>query len=167
MSSESQHASVFSYRGATVKNIHEKITKDNMFINIDTDLVRKVFIFVGTNDASHIYWGHSYIDETINQTKTLIQYLKERFPRCNIKLVNLLHRGVKGENDVVKEINKRFHEYCSEDSNITFIETEAKHKLFSDGLGNIKHNFFFDNVHLSDHGIVRLARMLKYLAHNS
>ena len=55
-------------------------------------------------------------------------------------------------------------------SYITLVATEIHRKLFSYSNGYRKSSFFLnkgsDNVHLNTAGIVRLAKYLKFFAHN-
>ena len=164
--SNKQSATVFSYRGSTVSGIQSNLNKDDKFLNIDPDSVTKIFLLAGTNNVTNIYFGKDKLGQTNKHLSELTQYLTERFPKSVINVINLFPRQRKGENDVVKEVNVYLGELCCRNDRLNYIETEAKNHLFSSKTGIMKRQFFYDNVHLSNSGIARLGKMLKYISHN-
>ena len=188
MTSSSQKAAVFSYPGATISKIQSNLAKDNAFIELDPAKVETVFVLGGTNNIDRLlnipfHLNSSFIDQNIyklsennlGQTKNefdqLSSYLRNRFQAAKINYVNILPRVSSVRNHAINILNEHIKTMTSSLPNFGIVSTELTRNLFVSRDGYRKDIYFSsmgeDNVHLNDSGVVRLAKHLKYIAHNS
>ena len=171
LSSKAQKAEIFFYPGAHASLMQKKLESDSKFRAVGHSNVGKIFILTGSNNIDSIYYGSRNLTDAIQDISTLLDYIKNSFPNSSVQVINILPRDVKGRNDIINEINLRIKQLCDIDESMNFIDTETEHHLFSNIVFRQKvrktdfFNFGDDNVHLNNHGIIRLGRHLKYLAH--
>ena len=187
MSSSSQRAAVFAYPGATAGGIHKKLRTDPEFLKLDPTRVDKVFVVGGSNNIDKVlnipfHMNSNFVDHimyqksehNIKQAKTeidqLVLFLLNRFQSAKINFVNILPRVSSTRNNVINLLNEHIHLLTSSQPNLCMVSTELNRNLFVSRDGHRKDMYFShmgdDNVHLNDTGIVRLAKHLKYIAHN-
>ena len=112
----------------------------------------KVIILIGTNDISHISSADTIsnigkiIDGIKNNRKHSEIYVQSIYP-INHVVEGWLAAGPR-ENDVIKEMNKEIKRICSE-KNVTFMDV---YDLLADGDGNLKEEYSYDGLHLSNEG---------------
>ena len=75
LSSKSQDAYVFSYPGATAKNMHHRFRTDSRLKDINPQSVNKIFLLCGTND----------VDNIINSPKHLRKRIIYQSEQCNME----------------------------------------------------------------------------------
>ena len=75
LSSKSQDAFVFSYPGATAKNMHHRFRTDSRLKDINPQSVNKIFLLCGTND----------VDNIINSPKHLRKRIIYQSEQCNME----------------------------------------------------------------------------------
>ena len=185
LSSSYQDAKVFSYPGATVKNIGINFFEDSRAKMIDTSRVTKVIVLCGSNDIDSIlqspkHQRNLFIGATATcradfreschkDVEDLVTQLHNWAPLSRIKMVNILPRESFCRNDLISNINRHISGLTKKYSFLDYVSTERDRKLFSDSSGCRKSLFFSnkgtDNVHLNTLGIIRLARHLKHIAH--
>ena len=168
MSSRKQAAHVFFYPGADAHRMLNKLKSDQHFQSI-TD-ASNIFLLTGSNNIDSIYFGSKSLQPAKDDISELVRYLQHHFPQATINLLNILPRETKGRNDVIAAINSYTKSLCERSSShqLKYIDT-ISNNLFSTRNGMRKSQFFspngFDNVHLNNSGISRLAKHLKYIAH--
>ena len=101
----------------------------------------------------------------------LTKYLHNWSVSAKINIVNVLPRESVSRNMVINSLNAHIHKLSLDFNYINMVGTEKDRSLFTFGNGLRKNNYFdirgSDNVHLNNAGLVRLAKHLKYLAHNT
>lgn len=171
LSSRARKAEIFFYPGAHAYLMQKKLESDSKFRAVDQSNVERIFLFAGSNNIDSIYYGSRKLNDAIQDISTLLSYIKNTFPHSSVHVINILPRVVKGRNDVINEINLHIKKHCDDDERMYYIDTETEHHLFSklEFRQNVRKidyfNSGYDNVHLNNHGIIRLGRHLKYLAH--
>ena len=164
LSSKTQNEHVFSYSGKDSCDMFKYLTVDPKFKAIDPENVSKVFILCGTNDVKKIYYGQKLQDSHQSLDKILI-YLYKKFSNATINIINLFSRDRKGSDDIVNSLNEHIFNLVNTYDRMEFIDTKAN-LMFNDRDGYRKKEFFHDEVHLNDIGIIRICKHLKYISHN-
>ena len=175
LSSTSQDSQVFFYPGATAGQMLTRFKADPKAANINLNSVHKVVLMIGTNNVDGIVGdstGEMY-ERTTKEINEMLMYLKTNMPSATIKVVNLLPRKSYQRNLAVNSINQFLSRLSQQHENVHFINTELDRQLFSTVQGFRKSYYFisdtqriYDNVHLNRDGLIRLAKHLKYIAHN-
>ena len=165
LSSPAIKATKLFYPGADARVMLAKLKVDLNSITSPSN----VYLMTGTNNVNPIYYGSRSLAQAKDDINSLITFLKSQFPAAVIHVVNILPRASKGRNDVVRELNLLIGNICANDKQLDFIETAH---LFKYREGNRKQHFFVpasdkvgDNCHLNKLGVIRLAKFLKYWAH--
>ena len=187
LSSATQKAIVFfSFPGATAGGILQKLHSDTRFAQIDKRHVSKVFLLCGTNNVDNIlnveHFNHANFTENYQISNNLLikskcdiesltQYLHKWSNSACIHIINILPRESGIRNIFINELNGYINYLSTSLDFVTFVGTELNHKLFTFRDGTRKNSYFIpwslDNVHLNKHGIIRLAKHLKYYAHDN
>ena len=188
MSSPSQKALVFSYPGASSKSILSKLKDDVKFKNLDPSKVKKIFILCGANDVDNAlsiprnlqsdfvdtdkFWlSEQVISNAKFEFTQLIDYVHNWSSHATINVINILPRASFARNQVINILNHHYVQLSHSKNYVKFISTELDRNLFTFKNGFRKSDFFSyrgdDNVHLNDYGLIRLAKHLKYFAHNN
>lgn len=171
MSSKDQTADVFFYPGADAHRMLLRLKADQRFQSLMRTSITKIFLLTGSNNIDSIYYGSKSLQPAYNDISDLVTYLQQRFPQTEINILNILPRQTKGRNDVIAAINSHIKSLCerSASQQLKYIDT-ISNNIFSYRNGMQKSQFFspmgYDNVHLNKSGISRLAKHLKYIAHN-
>ena len=184
--SKSQDAYVFSYRGATAKNMHDRFKTDKRHSEIDPQTVDRIFLLCGTNDVDNIVDSPRHmrnkllnhpkqdnleaLTDTFNHIEDFVKHLHQWAPHAAIRLVKVLPRESRVRNEVITKINSYTDGLVGKFDYVKQSEIEKDRFLFANKNGFRKSGFFSDNgsdnVHLNHNGIIRLANHLKYTAHN-
>ena len=186
LSSASQDAVVFFYRGATVAQILEKLKQDPKFFNINPVSVTKIFILCGTNNVDKILdipfancskfvsmdavqHNSNVMNQTYSSLNNIHKFLRGWSTNATINFINILPRISKSRNYVINWLNKFIYSLCSRSTNTNFVNTEKDRNLFT--RNSYRQDLYFssvgaDNVHLNNEGVIRLAKHIKFLAHN-
>ena len=185
---DSQTAAVLFYPGATAGRILSNLEVDRNFSKIDPAHVEKVYILCGTNNVDKILGiprSHdksivedrytNFSNRELSQTKVemrdLLIYLNKWSPSADINVLNILPRVSRTRNMVINELNSYISEHATNSKNIKYISTELNRHLFCNSQGYRNNQLFNfrgeDNVHLNTLGKSKLAKFLKYHAHNS
>ena len=173
LSSNSQRAKVFFYGGADSALMMQKLMYDSDFTSINQLNVQRVFILTGSNNVDKIYEGSCKLDDAKRDIAKLLKFLTEHFTVATVNVINILPRVVKGRNDVIEALNNYIEHTCSVNCQLNYVDTETEIKLFTTAEARRVPVYFafndrrnkFDNVHLSQSGVSRLARHLMYLSH--
>ena len=165
LSSKTQRAHTFSYSGKDSHEMLNHLIADPKFQGINTANVSKVFILCGTNDVQKIYCGKNLHDSYQSLDKIFL-YLYNTFYKATINIINLFSRDFKGCNDIIKELNGHILNLSDTYIRMKFIDTQDNF-MFSDRTGHRRKEFFHDEVHLNNNGIVRLCKHLKYISHDN
>ena len=186
MSSPTQTAIVLTYPGATAGGIINRLRNDPAFNNLDKLKVRQFYVNCGTNyvdgilgiprseQASFIPGDCQTSDLLLDQAKSefqkLLNFLHSWSVGATINVLNILPRESFTRNEVINKLNQHISFLCDQYNYAEMIGTEFNRNLFSYRDGNRKNRYFSkkgqDNVHLNKDGIVRIAKHLKYIAHN-
>ena len=187
MSSSTQEALVYYYPGATVAGVLTKLKNDPAFQCIDPKEVGKIFVFCGANNvdkALNIPFNNNSDFITLEMYRAsenaiviansefteLANFLFEWATSASINFVNILPRVSLVRNHIINGLNYHIEQLSLKYAYINFVSTELNRNLFSFQSGHRKNTFFSnngdDNVHLNFQGIARLAKHLKYFAHN-
>ena len=188
MSSNTQDALVYSYPGATVSGVLSKLKADPAFLNVNPNNVDKVFLFCGANNIdkvlnipfsqnSNFADPNAFIpvDRNIEASKSeiteLITFIHTWSEGASINFVNILPRVSFVRNQIINYLNSHIKHLSDILPYLSLVSTELHRNLFTFKSGYRKDMFFSsngtDNVHLNELGIVRLAKHLKYFAHNN
>ena len=147
-------------------------------------LRRSNYVLCGTNNVDQIlgvqkenysnfvvnhHASDKLLDDTKHDIQNLIEYVHQWAQSASINVINILPRVSACRNFIINQLNQ-FIRYLSDNrSYINMVGTESHRSLFSFTSGNRKDNFFSsngtDNVHLTHDGVVRLAKYLKFFAH--
>ena len=175
LTSTTQDAHVFFYPGATAGKMLTRFQQDPKAGAVNSSLVRKVLILTGSNNVDEICQDNSGVvfERTTCEIAALVSYLRLTFAGASINLMNVLPRVNYQRNVAINRINNYLQTLSCQHEYIFYINTEFNRNLFSNTLG-FRKNFYFmpasssipDNVHLNRTGIIRLAKHLKYVAHN-
>ena len=186
LSSKSQDAYVFSYPGATAKNMHHRFRTDSRLKDINPQSVNKIFLLCGTNDVDNIincpkhlrkriiYQSEQCNMETLantcNDIEGFVHYLNEWAGSAAIRILKVLPRESKARNNVINKINCYTSGLVDKFERVKLCEIVKDRFLFANEYGFRKSDFFMndgdDNVHLNKYGTARLANHLKFTAHN-
>ena len=176
LSSNSQESFVFFYPGASAGQMLLRFRNDPKLRNINLSSVKRVMLLTGSNNVDCIAGdqsGRMYHQTTLELTN-LIEFLKSLVPSASINIINVLPRKCYGRNIAVNQINAYLFDFSKQCENVNFVNTEADRCLFTTKEGFRKSYYFvpdsnriYDNVHLNHAGIVRLAKHLKFTAHNT
>ena len=186
LSSKSQDAYVFSYPGATAKNMHHRFRTDSRLKDINPQSVNKIFLLCGTNDVDNIincpkhlrkriiYQSEQCNMETLantcNDIEGFVHYLNEWAGSAAIRILKVLPRESKARNNVINKINCYTSGLVDKFERVKPCEIVKDRFLFANEYGFRKSDFFMndgdDNVHLNKYGTARLANHLKFTAHN-
>ena len=170
LSSPNQNAKVFFYPGADSNDMLTRLCADPEFQNLNKKSVNKVFLLTGSNNVDAMYFGKKGWDYGFNGISKLVKYIKYQFSsEVKINVMNILPRSTKGRSDIITELNLHIKHLCDKYL-LNYIDTVSIN-MFSDSRGNRREEFFsqkcWDNVHLNESGIVRMARHLKYIAYDN
>ena len=186
LSSKSQDAFVFSYPGATAKNMHHRFRTDSRLKDINPQSVDKIFLLCGTNDVDNIINSPKHLrkkiiyqsekcnmeafDNTCNDIEGFVHYLVEWAGSAEIRILKVLPRESKVRNNVINKINCYTSGLVDKFKRVKPCEIVKDRFLFANEYGFRKSYFFMndgdDNVHLNKNGTARLANHLKFTAHN-
>ena len=189
LSSKSTDALVFSYPGATVSSIEEKFRGDKRISHVDPNTIKTIILMCGTNNVDSILGSPKHMrdkllsektpyscdmesmSETFQSIEHFLVYLNEWAPYAKIKVLNILPRESKVRNEVITRINSYIFSLAQRFAFVEHPDSMANRSyLFAYKSGFRKSIFFSsygsDNVHLNQKGVTRLARYLKYIAHN-
>ena len=186
LSSKSQDAFVFSYPGATAKNMHHRFRTDSRLKNIDPQSVDKIFLLCGTNDVDSIINSPKHLRKriiyqsdqcnmetlanTCNDIESFVHYLAEWAGSAEIRILKVLPRESQVRNNVINKINCYTSGLVDKFERVKPCEIVKDRFLFANKYGYRKSAFFKndgdDNVHLNQYGTARLANHLKFTAHN-
>lgn len=186
MSSDHMISKVFYYPGANSKQIMTKLMNDPKFLQIDPVNVSKVYLLCGTNnvdqiigiqrrDYSNIVTNCNAPDALIYETQcdiyNLITCIHNWSQMASINVINILPRVSASRNSVINQLNGYLQHLSDNLPYVYLVGTERHRSLFSYSNGERKNQFFSnqgeDNVHLNHAGVVRLAKYLKYFAHQN
>ena len=99
----------------------------------------------------------------------VVTFLHEWASGATINILNILPRASLSRNTVINDLNQFMYQFSSDKNYLRFISTELNRYLFTDRYGYRKNSLFHvagsDNVHLNSAGVVKLAKLLKYLSH--
>ena len=113
---------------------------------------------------------HQHFVDTTNDIMNIGIYLHECFNGSAINFINILPRASRARNLIINDLNKFIGEFCASKSYLNMVNTESTRSLFSHTSGIRKDLYFSekgnDNVHLTSLGVARLAKHLKFIAHN-
>ena len=186
LSSKSQDAYVFSYPGATAKNMHHRFRTDSRLKDINPQSVNKIFLLCGTNDVDNIINSPKHLRKriiyqseqcnmetlanTCNDIEGFVHYLNEWAGSAAIRILKVLPRESKARNNVINKINCYTSGLVDKFERVKPCEIVKDRFLFANEYGFRKSDFFMndgdDNVHLNTYGTARLANHLKFTAHN-
>ncbi|KAL5254159.1 hypothetical protein ACHWQZ_G013808 [Mnemiopsis leidyi] len=189
LSSKSTDALVFSYPGATVSSIEEKFRGDKRISHVDPNTIKTIILMCGTNNVDSILGSPKHMrdkllsektpyscdmesmSETFQSIEHFLVYLNKWAPYAKIKVLNILPRESKARNEVITRINSYIFSLAQRFAFVEHPDSMANRSyLFAYKSGFRKSIFFSsygsDNVHLNQKGVTRLARYLKYIAHN-
>ena len=168
LSSGSQNAKVFFYPGANATQMLSRLLQDREFNDLDKKKVTQVFVLSGTNNVDSIYSNTQSVADVNKSLSSLLHKLWMVFDNVRINVINILPREHRSKNEIVYQLNQFLYKECKTHG-LNFIDTEygnmpmftlqsglRDNKLFSNG---------YDNVHLNPDGLSKLARYLKFLAH--
>ena len=176
MSTKEQTAHVFFYSGATAAGILKKFKSDKKRKDVDMENVSRIYVLAGTNNVDDIARMGNGICGAVKTVSDdlyeLSQYLLQESPHASVNFINLLPRMSLVRNNVINMLNEELQKICQTAPFLNFIDTELDRYLFSTRNGYRNEYTFVtssnripDNVHLNRFGIIRLAKLLKYLAH--
>ena len=176
LSSKSQRAEVAFYPGANAGQMLARFKRDVMQNTNSWDFskVKTFMLLTGTNNVDSIMSDQSAtsLNNAISDIDKLVSYLHSLAPSASINLINILPRNSSHRNSVINQLNSHLYFLSQEHPNINYVNTELNRSLFST-IDGYRRNYYFapstnripDNVHLNDIGVVRLAKHLKYFAH--
>ena len=169
MSSDQQRAHVFFYPGATATQMLERLLNDPEFKVLDKRKVTQIFLLSGTNNVDAVFSGLQTISDVSKSLSELLYKLWMLFDYAKINVVNILPREHSDKNMIVKQLNQFLYNECKMHG-LQFVDTESgQEPMFSLSNGSRNNVLFlngYDNVHLNYVGFSKIARYLKYLAHN-
>ena len=185
MSSKHQDAKVLFYPGATAADILSKLKEDVKFSQIDPTCVKKIYLLCGTNNVDrvlniqrhdqanypgdHVNVSQNVLEQCKHDIASLTNFLHSWAPIASVNILNVFPRTSACRNFVINEINQHIFNLSQSCLYINMVSTEYNRSLFSYKNGHRKNIFFnnhgIDNVHFSKSGIVRLAKYLKFSAH--
>ena len=168
LSSEVQSSQVLFYPGANSWQMYQRLKEDPKFLSINRKSVKRVFILTGTNYVDSISSGSLNIEDAKIEIDNFCFKLWELFPTAKFNIINILARESKLKNQIVNELNYFIQCMCGAHG-LRFIDTERRIRLFTLYNGVRNNKYFrnrYDDVHLNQAGISKLAKHLKYLAHN-
>ena len=187
MSSSTQKALTFCYSGATISGVMSKLVSDAQFNNLNPMKVKQIFLLCGTNNVDKVlkipFCDNSEFvdigvlngsDPVLNSVKAelldLVNFLHNWASSAFVNIINILPRESLSRNSVINHLNQYIKELSVKHEYINMVSTENHRNLFAHKDGNRKFIYFSDfgndNVHLNNLGISRLAKHLKYVAHN-
>lgn len=126
-----------------LENMNERIYRYNP---------SKVILLIGTNDISHID-----SKETVQNIGKIIDGIKKnrKYAEIYVQSIYPVNHEVDGwlaagprDNETIKSMNKEIKEICSE-KNVTYMDV---YDLLADGEGNLKEEYSYDGLHLSNEG---------------
>ena len=167
LSTINQTAHVLFYLGADANRMLYKLKNDHHLRSLSN--ASKLFLLTGSNNIDPIYYGTASLQVAKHDILLLIRYLKHHFPHTKIYVLNILPREIKGRNDIVSTINTFIQSVCDQSAQLQYVDT-FNNNLFTTHYGIRKSHFFKpgpDNVHLNIDGIIRLAKHLKFIAHQN
>ena len=175
LKSTTQDAHVFFYPGATAGQMLTRFQQDPKAGAVNSGLVTKILVLTGSNNVDGICQDNSgaVFERTTYEINALVSHLRLTFTGASINLLNVLPRINYQRNLAINRINSFLQTLSCQHEEIVYVNTEFNRNLFSNMLG-FRKNFYFmpasssipDNVHLNRAGIIRLAKHLKYVAHN-
>jgi len=175
LSSRLQQAEVFSYPGATAGMMLEKFQQDPRLRKLNTQRIQRVIILTGTNNVDRILFENpqEQLDRAQKDIYSLMQFVHAIAPTAFVNFLNILPRHNMDRNIIINELNSFFIFLSNEVDYVNFIDTGHGRYLFSTADGFRKGIYFTsatrnipDNPHLNNQGVGRLAKHLKYIAHN-
>lgn len=176
LSSKTQNAEVVFYPGATAGRMLERFRKDVQKNDNKWDFsnVKSFMLLTGTNNVDTLLQDQSEaaFRDAFSEINQLISFLHSLAPSASINLINILPRNSSRRNNVINQLNNHLFTLSQTVPYINFVNTELNRSLFST-IDGYRRNFYFvpstneipDNVHLNNMGVVRLAKHLKYIAH--
>ena len=175
LKSTTQDAEVFFYPGATAGAMLTRFQQDPKASDIPTSLVKKVFVLTGSNNVDGIVQDNTGVafHRTKHDIDNLISYLTSTFSGASLSLINVLPRVNYERNFGMNKMNYHRKASSYQQNGMLYINTEYNRNLFINIQGFRKDFYFMpasssipDNVHLNRIGVIRLAKHLKYVAHN-
>ena len=163
------------------------LQQDARFKNLDCTKVKQVFVLCGANDvdrvlglpkqaqseflnASRLKIHEGVLGTAKSDFTQLADYLNSWAKTATVNFINILPRESCIRNTVINMLNCHIKHMENQKHFVRMVSTELNRNLFSFKNGYRKSNYFsnngHDNVHLNRSGVGRLARHLKYLAHN-
>lgn len=137
--------------------------------------MEKFIVLTGTNNIDGIVSDSTGVcfQRTTGEITALLSHLHSMAPKATINIVNVLPRNNYERNVAISQLNNFLYNLSCQYGELNFINTELNRCLFST-VDGFRRNFYFkpsygkitDNVHLNRNGIARLAKHLKYIAHN-
>ena len=176
LSSSSQKAEVFFYRGANAEEMLSRFRHDSNLKNVDLCQVERFFILTGSNNVDDIMYDDSgwQFHKATEDIRRMLLFLHHLAPQASINVINILPRHSLYRNSVINRLNEFLHSISAEYNYINLINTEYNNRCLFSTVDGYRREFYFraptkyipDNVHLNDKGVERLGKHLKYLAHN-
>lgn len=185
LSTGSQQAHVFSFPGATASGILSRLKELPVFLALEQRDVGRIVLMAGTNNVddvvqapksarTQIISGHSIcqprLEEALSEIDLLVGYLSTRFPSTEIVMMNVLPRESRERNIAINLINYFISNLGNRYSNVSPIPAGKMNAMFCRGSGcrlvTLFSNKGNDNVHMNTLGLIRLAKYMKFLAHN-
>ena len=168
LSTNQNTAKVLFYPGCNSFEMLKNLRNDIEFKKIYKNRVKQVFLLTGTNYVDAIHDNHIPFNEATHYINELTYFLWSTFKNAKVSVLNILPRGNYQKNAIVEALNVEIGNMCLRHG-LYYIDTEASN-LFINQDGMRKAEFFakgYDNVHLNKLGIIRLGKLLKYLAHHA
>ena len=175
LSTSEQQAVKLFYPGATASEMLNRLKSDQKFLKLNKPSITKIFLLTGSNNIDSIYYDRhgSSLQSTSVEIKSVINYLLKLFPSALLNVINILPRKIPGRQDIIKLVNKNTEDFCNKTHNLQYVDTVSNY-MFSNSNGSRRSEFFnphgrfgSDDVHLNAKGVARLAKHLKFLAHQS
>ena len=183
--SEKHSSKVLFYPGATAGDIIKRLQVDPEFKKLVPERIKKIYLLCGTNNvdqvlnvprslynSAHIdirgYNGQVY-EKSLVEIEQLVNFLHRWLDyRVPLNILNILPRQSSARNFVINGFNEFLNIICQKQGH-SFIGTELHRNLFTD-INSFRRNDLFkvngsDNVHLSNAGVVKLGKFLKYHMH--
>ena len=110
------------------------------------------------------------ISNTSNEMTKLVNFMQNWASSANINILNILPRESFIRNQAINLLNSHIIHLSNVIPNVKMVSTEQHRNLFTSNDGFRKSYFFSDNgsdnVHFNKTGLIRLAKYLKFFAHN-
>lgn len=187
LSTDKCSAGVHFYPGATAAKILQELKSDEIFKSYNPSNIKQIYILCGSNDVDNILHvpkhlrssalhpdsplDYDQLQLTKSKLYELLTFLRDYFSSASVNVINILPRCSSVRNFVINDLNEYLFSLCSSDQHLNLVGTEKDRYLFTDGKGYRKNHLFHvagaDNIHLSNEGLIKLAKLLKYLSHRT